>query len=108
MVLFCFMTERPTDEPVLRAETIYEDTDRTVALIALRGINKRTINHRSTTTYEVIAGKGTMDVDGTIHELREGIAITVPAGTPYHDEGLVDMRATSIPPFSIDGVEFLN
>lgn len=107
--ILIFMTEKFGDEdPVLKVEPLYEDSERTIVRIALRGLNRRTINHRSTTTYEVISGTGTMDVDGVVHELSEGAVITVPAGTPYHDEGQIDMRATSIPPFDINTVEFLN
>ena len=104
------MTEQSgkDQEPTLSVELLYEDDERTVVRIALRGLNRRTINHQSTTIYEVIAGAGTIEVDGAIQVLRQGIAVTIPVGTPYRDEGTVDMVAMSIPPFDIDAIEYLD
>lgn len=102
------MLERSGTEPDIRVEQLYEDADKTVVMVALRGLNRTTINHGSTTTYEVLSGNGIMNIDGEVHELSEGVIVTVQAGTPYYDEGHLDMRATSIPPFDIVKVEFLN
>jgi len=94
-------------EPVLYAQTIEQDTKHSVARIGLRGINAAIINHTSDTTYEVEYGTGHMNVGGMNHSLQEGVTVTVPAGTPYQDEGHLVMRATSYPPFESSAVERL-
>lgn len=91
--------------PVLRAETLYEDPKLSFASIKLRGRNATTINHVSTTAYSVVRGEGTMTVGGVVHELKPSVTVKVPQGTPYFDEGNVDMKAVSYPPFNIDDVE---
>jgi mannose-6-phosphate isomerase-like protein (cupin superfamily) len=93
------------DAPVLRVQTLQEDELSTRALIKLRGRNRTTINHGSTTTYHVLSGEGTMTVDDVMHELKPGVTIEVPPHVPYFDEGNVDMVAVSVPPFNMDDVE---
>lgn len=97
----------PQQEPVLFAQTLYQDNIRSKARIGLRGLNAATINHESTTMYEVILGNGLMNIDGTDRPLFEGVRLTVPAGTPYQDEGHLVMLATSEPPFNPASVEML-
>lgn len=103
------MVERSNafSEPVLKVETLRVDDEVSVARIALRGLNKKTINHRSTTLYHVISGQGIMNVDGEIYVLTEGVIIEVPSETPYFDEGNVDMEAVSVPPYNLHDVEFI-
>ena len=94
---------RPTE--TIRAENLYTDQDMSVALVALNGINRSTINYGSTTTYEVITGRGIMFVDRMMHAIEPGAKITVPQGTAYYDAGKdVVMWATSTPPFNMDSV----
>lgn len=95
-------------EPVLYAQTIEQDTEHSVARIGLRGLNAAIINHTSDTTYEVEFGMGHMNIGGVNHSLQEGVTVTVPAGTPYQDEGHLVMRATSYPPFEPLAVEHLD
>lgn len=89
----------------MSVETIHVDDEHSHVYIALRGLNNRTINHRSTTLYHVLRGKGTMEVDNEIHQLERGAIIEVAKGTPYQDEGTVDMEAISVPPFDITDIE---
>lgn len=95
-------------EPVLKVTSLHEDHEHTIARIVLRGLNRPVINHLSSTTYEVLCGEGTMEIDFAVHELRPGVEITVPAGTPYQDEGELLMLATTKPPFESSAVEFLD
>ena len=94
-----------SSEPVLKIEVLRVDDEVSVARISLRGLNRRTVNHRSTTLYHVLGGEGIMNVDGVVHELKEGAIVEVPPHTPYFDEGNVDMEAVSIPPFNLEDVE---
>jgi GNAT superfamily N-acetyltransferase len=94
--------------PALRVETLRKDSQLSFAFIKLRGRNPKTINHKSTTLYSVVRGEGMMNVDGEVHELRPGVIVEVPPNTPYFDEGNVDMKAVSYPPFSADDVEAIN
>lgn len=96
-----------TNDPALTVETLRVDDEMSVARISLRGLNRKTINHGSTTLYHVLSGEGTMDVDGVVHELYEGVIVEVPPRTPYFDEGIVHMEAVSIPPFNIDDIEVI-
>lgn len=99
------MSEVFAKRDVIRAETLYADQDISVALIALSGINRSTVNHGSATAYEVISGQGVMFVDYTMHPLEPGARVVVPKGTPYYDAGEdVVMWAVSSPPFNIDSV----
>jgi len=95
-----------SSEPFFVAETLFEDDEKSIALIRLRGLNARFIS-RSATTYEVVCGSGTMEVDGTFHDLHEGVVVHVPAHTPYQDEGELLMRATSVPPFDPASVAYI-
>lgn len=90
---------------VLRVEPLYSDNEKSVALVALNGTNQAIVNRLSTTTYQVIAGNGVMHLPGKNVELKNGSELTVPAKTPYYDEGSVVMIATSIPPFDPEHVE---
>lgn len=101
---------RPLDfgPPVLRVDILYEDSQQSFANIKLRGRNATIINHRSTMLYSVIRGEGAMNVDGEVQELKPGVVVKVPPNTPYYDEGNVDMRALSYPPFNVDDVETIN
>jgi mannose-6-phosphate isomerase-like protein (cupin superfamily) len=92
-------------DEVLRVKTLYEDDVKSIAIVALNGTNRATINHRSTTTYEVLAGFGIMHVADSLHILEPGSSVFVPAETPYYDEGRMVMLATSVPPFDIAAVE---
>lgn len=92
-------------ETILKVETIRRDDEVSVASISLRGLNRLTINHRSTILYHVLAGEGTMNVNGDVYELKKGAIVEVPPGTPYFDKGNVDMEAVSIPPFNPEDVE---
>jgi mannose-6-phosphate isomerase-like protein (cupin superfamily) len=92
---------------VLTVTPISADSDKSVVRIKLSGENQRVINHLSETTYEVISGQGTMEVNGVIYDLKPGVKVTVPVGVPYQDSGYVEMIATSTPPFDINSVKVL-
>ena len=95
-------------EKALRVETLHSDDEHSCALVALRGLNRKTINRRSTMLYHVIAGEGVMHVGGEEYELEPGVIIEVPPRTPYYDEGMVDMEVCSVPPFSIADVDVID
>lgn len=63
---------------VLKVETLRIDDEVSVAKISLRGLNRTTINHRSTTLYHVTAGEGMMNVGGETYELKPGSIVEVP------------------------------
>lgn len=86
-------------QEVLTVDTVYTDTERSIAFVTINGTNQRTLNHQSTVTYEVLDGSGIIEVDGVVHPLQEGTIITVPRETSYYDEGKLVMVATAIPPF---------
>ena len=94
-----------SSEPVLKVETLRVDDEVSVARISLRGLNRRTVNHRSTTLYHVLDGAGIMNVNGVVHVLKQGVIVEVPPHTPYFDAGNVDMEAVSIPPFNLEDGE---
>lgn len=100
------MSEHITRTEILRAETLYENQETSVALLALNGINRATVNYGSSTTYKVFAGRGVMFVGHDMHILEPGAQVTVPRGTPSYDagEGVV-MWATSTPPFRASMVD---
>jgi len=102
------MTRRLDLVPVLRSETVWADGLSSLAKISLRGVNHTMVNHGSTTFYHVTSGEGAMVINGVVEHLKPGVIIEVPAGTPYYDEGNVDMKATSIPPFDARDVEILD
>jgi mannose-6-phosphate isomerase-like protein (cupin superfamily) len=100
-------TFQPSKSQVLTVTPISADSEKSVVRINLCGTNQRVINHLSETTYEVISGKGTMEVNGEVINLEPGVKVTVPAEVPYTDWGTVEMIATSTPPFDIRFVEVL-
>ncbi|MES2876573.1 MAG: hypothetical protein V4678_03835 [Patescibacteria group bacterium] len=79
-----------------------------IAQIVLHGLNRAVINHESDTTYKVVCGDGTMEVDFDVIDLKPGVSVTVPAGTPYQDEGCLKLLAESVPPFNIAAIEYLD
>jgi len=93
---------------ILRAETLYLDDERSVAVVAVNGINRKTINHLSDTNYRVIVGTGLMHLPRRDVELTPGTSVNVRANTPYYDEGSLIMIATSTPPFDPESVETLD
>ena len=102
--------ERPGDnsnELVLDVLPIEQNPHKSVAYIVLCGLNARTVNTDSTTTYEVLYGSGSMEADGEFCDLKPGTIITVPAGMPHQEEGEVCMLATSRPPFDPRQIEYI-
>ncbi len=97
-------------EPSFKLEvlTIDETTEHTIARVALSGCNRPVINHGSDTTYELLCGSGTVEVDFAVYELRLGSRVHIPRGTPYQDEGSMVLLATSIPPFDPEEIEYLD
>lgn len=79
-----------------------------LAQIVLLGLNRPVINHESDTTYEVVCGNGTMEVDFDVITLKPGTSVSVPAGTPYQNEGDIKMLAKSVPPFNVAALEYLD
>ncbi len=95
------------------ADTWYQDTERTIAFIALKGANDKVRNHSSTTTYEVISGSGRFALQEDIglptqvYPVKAGAVVRVPKGTIYQDQGDMVMIATSCPPFDPGAVEVI-
>lgn len=95
----------------LEAEEILRDDHKSIAKVALTGLNKPVINHGSDTTYEVLCGEGVVEIDFDVVELRRGVTWSVPQGTPYQDEALsprLIVLATCEPPFDQEKVEYLD
>lgn len=95
---------------LVTADIIDEDNVRSIAMVAVSGLNRPLINHRSDMEYEVTCGEGSMEVDFNVIELRRGSVVRIPAGTPYQDEAVTPrlvMRVTATPPFNPDDVEYL-
>lgn len=86
-------------ETTFEVEPIYEDGERTIVRISLRGLNRRVRNDASNTTYRITAGEGIMVVDGEEILLSPGMEVTVEKGSEYYDAGDFSAIATSIPPF---------
>lgn len=92
------------------SDIIDVDGVRSIAMVAVAGLNRPMINHGSDMRYEVTCGEGYIEVDFTVKELRPGSVVDIPAGTPYQDEAVTPrlvMRATATPPFDPDRVEYL-
>lgn len=102
------MENIPPDNPMLQVEHLFANAEVSVVRIVLNGLNWRVVNHRSTTTYAVVSGSGSIIVGMNTYPLQEGAAVAVPAGTPYQDQGenLV-LIATSIPPHDPESVQYL-
>lgn len=83
--------------------------EKSVVQVLLNGVNKWVINHGCDTTYEVVCQTGTMIVGTEIYELRPGVVVSVPKGTPYQDYGdNLRMIATSVPAFDPQKVEYID
>lgn len=98
--------EKP-NRSILSVECLFEDGNMSVSRVALSGINKLVVNHKSTTVYTVLEGEGVMYIDGAEHQLYAGQTVVVPKDVPYFDQGEVEMIAVSVPPFDTDSVEYL-
>ena len=87
------------------AMPLYQDEQKSVALIELNGVNDVVKNLGSTTTYEVIAGHGQFAVRHNDSQPRHiiqvcaGSVLRISPGTEYQDRGDLTMIATSEPPF---------
>jgi mannose-6-phosphate isomerase-like protein (cupin superfamily) len=98
---------QPERQSSLEVETWYSDDIKSVAFIVLSGLNNLTVNHKSTTVYEIIDGSGTVTIEGTSRELTGGDTFVAFTGQAYQDEGNLTMLATSVPPFDLESVEVL-
>ncbi len=94
---------RPDDQ-LLTVETLYEDSERSIATVVLNGINTRIINRRSRMTYEVLKGEGIMEVGWQSRSISVGDSVVIEAGTPYRDEGQMVLLATAQPPYDSNDV----
>ncbi len=56
------MTDNIELFPGLYAETWYQDEERSVAFVTLRGMNKLIVNRRSDMTYKIVAGCGVFKI----------------------------------------------
>ncbi|MCA9337171.1 hypothetical protein KC951_00490 [Candidatus Saccharibacteria bacterium] len=91
-------------------ETWYEGSDKTIALIVLKGLGSYVRNNESETTYEVVSGLATFEFEdepGKQFFVEAGNKVTVPMGIAYRDQGDVVMLATSTPPFNPNAVEII-
>ena len=84
---------------------LFEDATRSVARIALNGMNIPVRNTICRLRYEVVCGDGVMIVGGVLHELHPGVVVNVEPGQAYQDAGKLSMVATSEPPFYPEQVE---
>lgn len=89
------------------AETWFQDDEKSIALIVLKGLNSKVRNRVSTTTYEVVSGSGRFSFGGADFEVKAGSRVTIPAGHTYQDQGDLVMLATSRPPFNPKQVEVI-
>lgn len=94
----------------IEAITLSSDTKRSVALIALKGINRPVVNYDSDMTYDVICGEGIVEIDFDIIELTQGYRFSVPKGTPYQDQSEAGMQllAEAYPPFRPESIVYLD
>ena len=93
---------------LFEVETWFDNEEWSVAFIVLKGINKVTLNKRSTTTYEVISGQGIFHTTDKVTPVEAGSTITILSETFYYDEGDLVMCATSVPAFRQEDVEVLD
>lgn len=94
----------------LEAETIDVNAERSIAVVALTGLNRPALNAVSDMEYEVLRGEGCVEIDFKVIELRPGSVFHVSAGTPYQDEALTPrllMRVKATPRFNTENVEYL-
>ena len=100
-------------EKVFDVDTLYEDADRTIALVTLQGVGARVRNLRSATSYHVVSGHGyffrKFPNTGQLFDKKvgPGDVVHIPAGTEYQDSGDLVMLATSTPAFDPSDVEVL-
>lgn len=98
-------------EKVFDVDTLYEDADRTIALVIVKGIGARVRNLRSTMEYQVVSGHGCFfrkfPNTGQLFDKKvgPGDVVHIPAGTEYQDSGDLVMLVTSTPPFDRSYVE---
>ena len=97
-------------------ETWYEDDDKTIAYVALKGIGSRVRNNKCDMTYEIISGDGSFSVaedfdkpHGTKYTttVKDGDIVRIPIGWTYQDRGDLVMLATSVPRFDPSAVEVI-
>ena len=93
----------------LEVQAVVENTQGSIARVALSGTNAIIVNHKSDMFYFVESGNGVMLVDDTLHYLSPRSTVDIPAGTPYQDqsnghEPLV-MLSYAYPPFDPNSVE---
>lgn len=93
----------------ISVEVVYEDSDQTVALVAVNGVNRWSVNHGSTTRYRVIGGVGCMEVDAEPISLYPGVEVEIKKGVQYRDIGRnLLLEAISFPPFNQEKVRYLD
>jgi hypothetical protein len=87
---------------------LLSDGERSLALIYLKGKNRRVANQESTARYMIISGAGTFTIgDGesqVIQRVEKGSVVTIPPNTPYQDEGEILMVSMNKPPFNPEKV----
>jgi len=84
-----------------------------LAMIILNGLNDQVKHRTAKAEYEIVAGWGRFTVwDGGCPRTREvelGDTVTIPAGTPYRDEGVgLVMIAMNHPAFDSEDVVILD
>ncbi len=95
----------------LTVENLIQNTDASLARVALFGTNNIIVNHQSDMLYSVESGGGVMLVGDKLHYLSAGSSVDIPAGTPYQDQSegadpLV-MLAFATPAFDPECIEVI-
>ncbi len=88
------------DSTWIDVETWFVDDKKSVAFVALHGLNKSVANIRSDMTYEVLDGCGLFEIDGSTILVQSGEKVEIPAGSQHQEDGSLTMLVTSIPPFN--------
>jgi mannose-6-phosphate isomerase-like protein (cupin superfamily) len=104
------VVEEPANELVLRTLLRHDDSDADLSLtwVQLQGRHRRLRTDRSTRVYVVLAGRGTIRVDGEPPaHVAPGDTVVVPRGRAYDLEGPMTYLVGNQPGFRDGDDEYL-
>lgn len=83
-------------------------TGLSLALVHVRGTNRKALNQVSDSVYYVLKGKGTFTIGDEVVSVASGDAIFIPKGTSYFDSGEMTLLAFNSPRFDGNQVRYID